>query len=516
MRPLGFVRTHSTDVLISAVLFLCALWVRWPHLMLLPAFSDESLEVRWGMDIAMGRRLPLTAYDAYYGPLFPYLIAVGFKCFGFQLAVPRTIVAVCGALTVAATFWLGRLVDGRWTGVLAACMAATSPALVLYSSHYAWSNSLTPFFATLAFSSLYVGVERRNSALLAIGGVLAALTIQTHPLTAVAFAGTALWLIHSKRRDGWLAWGELARLAAWCAVGYAPMIAANVLRPLISLRLATQRTYAFVPTVSPSEYLSRLVDLVRTFVDMLAGGLAFERVPASPAAFVLAGGALMAMAVADWVKGKRMVAYSVGASVLLLPFFVKLFIPRYLAFLLPLSFVAAASAISRTLRGITEANAASSNRTRRIAGTALGCAVLLVVSAYPLRLMQRYTTWALTNGLSNEGYFRLRDVLAQRHACSRQLFVEEAGRPLTGPSWVGLYAVDYVLSLSGCEHQFLTAEKMMLALKDQEDAWVVLSNDTASRWPKEWTVDAEFLFGAPAGFERVPITLYRVRRGQRP
>ena len=515
MRPVGFARTYRSDLLISGVLFLCALAVRWPHLMLLPAFSDESLEVRWGMDIAIGRRLPLTAYDAYYGPLFPYLIAAGFKCFGFMLAVPRTIIAVCGALTVAATFWLGRLIDDRWTGVLAACMAGTSPALVLYSSHYAWSNSLTPLFATLTFASLYVGVERSSSAILSLGGVLAALTIQTHPLTAVVLAGTALWLILSRRRER-LSSGQLARLAAWCVVGYAPVIAANVLRPLISVRLASQRTYAFAPTLYPGEYLSRLVDLVRTFVDMLAGGLAFERVPAPPIAFVLAGGALLWIVAADWVKGKRLVACWIAATMLLLPFVVKLFIPRYLAFLLPLSFVAVASAIGRALRAISAAHPVSSHRTRRIAGTVLACAVLLVVTAYPLRVMQRYTTWALANGLSNDGYFRLRDVLRQRQACGRHLFVEEAERPLTGPSWVGLYAVDYVLALSGCEHQLLTARNTILALTDQEDAWVVLSSDTASQWPTHWTLHPEFLFGAPAGFERVPLTLYRVRRAQRP
>src|SRR5204862_6311137 len=127
-----------------------------------------------------------TAYDAYYGPLFPYLIAAGFKCFGFLLAVPRTIVAVCGALTVTATYWMGGVVAGRWTGVLAAGLAASSPALVVYSSHYAWSNSLTPLVATLAFTVLYVGVERTSRVLLAVGGVLAALTIQTHPVTVVA------------------------------------------------------------------------------------------------------------------------------------------------------------------------------------------------------------------------------------------------------------------------------------------------------------------------------------------
>ena len=515
MRPPGVVRAHRQDLLISAAVFVCALGVRWPHLMSLPAFSDESLEVRWGMDIALGRRWPLTGYDAYYGPLFSYLIAAGFKCFGFHLALPRTMIAVCGALTVTATYWCGRLLHGRWTGVLASVMAASSPALALYSSHYAWSNSLTPLFATLAFTALSFAIERRSRALLAVGGLLAGLTIQTHPLTMVAFAGTAMWLIYSARRSDWLGTAELTALAAWSAVGYAPVIAANIVRPLISLRLATQRTYAFAPTVSPGEYLSRLLDLVRTFVDMLAGGLAFERIPASPVAFVLAGAVLLWIVAADWVKGKRLIASWLLATVLLLPFFVKLFIPRYLTFLLPLAFVGAAAAIAGSGRRITEADLTWANPRRRITVTALA-GVLLTVSAYPFVVMRRYTTAALANGLSNAGYFALRDALAQRHACGPQLFVEEAGRPLIGPSWVGLYAVDHVLSLSGCKHQLMTAEKTLLALQGQEEAWVVLSNDTASRWPGQWTLAVEFPFGAPAGFERVPITLYRIRRGELP
>ena len=118
------------------------------------------------MDIALGRRLPLTAYDSYYGPLFPYLIAGAFKIFGLELTVPRTVIMVFGALTAPATFWCGRVVCGRWAGAIAGSLVVTSPTLILHSSHYGWSNSLTPFFATLAADSSSVmtyGRKRRGS-----------------------------------------------------------------------------------------------------------------------------------------------------------------------------------------------------------------------------------------------------------------------------------------------------------------------------------------------------------------
>ena len=300
MTQTRFLRRHAADILISLVLFVGALVMRRPHLMLLPAFSDESLEVRWAMDIALGRRLPLTAYDSYYGPLFPYLIAGAFKVFGVGLTVPRTVIMVFGSLTASATFWCGRVVSGRWTGAIAGCLVAVSPALVFYSSHYGWSNSLTPCFSILAVTCLYLGVQRENRRALAIGGVLVALTLQTHPLTVVGWAGAAFWLIHSRRRYPWLTWNEVARRAVFFAIGYSPMLLANVLTPATSLRLAVQRTYAFAPTVDPAEYTRRLVDLLTTLVDMLAGGLAVERFPAIPAAFVVAA------AVLDGTRGCRL------------------------------------------------------------------------------------------------------------------------------------------------------------------------------------------------------------------
>lgn len=480
--------------------------------MLLPAFSDESLEVRWAMDIALGRRLPLTAYDSYYGPLFPYLIAAAFKIFGLGLTVPRTVIMVFGALTAPATFWCGRIVGGRWTGAIAGALVVASPTLVLYSSHYAWSNSLTPCFSTLAVTCLCAGVQRQSRAALAMGGALVALTIQTHPLTIVGWAGAVFWLIHSRRRHPWLTWNELARPAVFCAIGYAPMLVANVLKPAISLRLALQRTYVFSPTAEPGEYIRRMVDLLKTLVDMLAGGLGVERFPATTTALVVASAALMAMVIADWMRGTRLIACMIVSTILLMPWCVKLFMPRYLAFLLPVSFVAAVDPMVMAVRSAAESQAPAQRRSWQVAASALALVMLAAALWFPSRVLDRYSNWALANGLSNEGYFRLRAAASDRHACGPRLFVEEVGRPLVNPAWVGLYAVDYVLSLSGCEHALLTIEQAKVILGDGADGWAVLSADSLSKFSAEWHLRPEFLFGAPAGFERVPIGLYRIGR----
>lgn len=509
-------RIDRVDFVVGLALFAAALLVRWPHLMLLPAFGDESLEVRWGFEIAMGKRLALTGHDPYYGPVFPYLIAAGFKLFGVHLIVPRAIIAVFGALTVPLTFWFGRVVGNRWTGLLAAVMVGTCPALALYSSHYGWSNSLTPFFATLAFVCLYIGVEERKTWLLAASGFLVALAVQTHPLTALPFAGAAVWLITSRKRHPWLTWRVLRRPALFCVLGYFPVILENIVRPLITLRVAFIRTYVFAPTLSPHEYFGRLIDFGRTLLDMLAGGLAFDRIPAPVIAVALAGIVLAAAVALDLARGNRLFSYALFATALVMPVFVRLYHPRYISFLLPIAYVMAATVIRPTRQATRERPASQVLRTARVSGLALAVVAVVALQASSFGSLARYKAWTFANGLSNQAYFNLMDAIHEHQACGRQLLVEDVGFPYRNPAWVGLYAVDYVLTLNGCEHRLLTAERTLSTMSETGNAWAIMSNSTGRAWPQQWHLEPAFALGAPTGPDLVPITLYRVTRSQAP
>ncbi|HUR20455.1 MAG TPA: hypothetical protein VMZ90_06575, partial [Vicinamibacterales bacterium] len=130
-------------ILLSIALFAVALVIRLPGLWEVPRFEDEGDEALWALEIATGRRLPLTGSDVYYGPLFSYLLASVFAVFGANILWPRLLIAMFGALTVPAIFHLGRVVANWRVGLLASTLALASPALVLVSSHYGWSNSLT-------------------------------------------------------------------------------------------------------------------------------------------------------------------------------------------------------------------------------------------------------------------------------------------------------------------------------------------------------------------------------------
>ncbi|MCW5853911.1 MAG: hypothetical protein KIT87_27845, partial [Anaerolineae bacterium] len=81
---------------LSLGLFGLALAVRLPYLQLVPAIVDEGTEVLWGLDIALGRHLPLTSFSVYIGPVSAYLLAGLFHLFGVQASLPRLMMAVFG------------------------------------------------------------------------------------------------------------------------------------------------------------------------------------------------------------------------------------------------------------------------------------------------------------------------------------------------------------------------------------------------------------------------------------
>ncbi len=190
---------------------------------MIPRFEDEGEGVLWALDIFQGDHLPVTGVKAYTGPLFAYLVAGLFHLFGPDVVWPRMLAAVFGALTVPATFLLGRAVADARVGLVAAVLALTNPGLVLMS-HYGWSNSLTPFFATVTLTAIYLGVTRRRASVLAWGGVLAGLTLQTHAVSVFLLAGIVVWFLLTQSPKEWITGRDVGAVLIGFVVGYAPML----------------------------------------------------------------------------------------------------------------------------------------------------------------------------------------------------------------------------------------------------------------------------------------------------
>jgi len=128
-RPGGFVawRAGAPDLAAVLAIFGVALAVRAPFLSDTPRYTDEMGEVLRAFDVYRGIGLPLTNVDAYIGPFWNYLLAAAMWLFGPTPELPRRVVLVSGALTVAATYGLGRQVAGRGAGLLAAALLVGAP-----------------------------------------------------------------------------------------------------------------------------------------------------------------------------------------------------------------------------------------------------------------------------------------------------------------------------------------------------------------------------------------------------
>ncbi len=214
------------DWLLAWLATLLGAAVRWPALQNVPRFTDETVEIQFALDMAREGLRPIVSIDTYNGPLFHYLMALGFRL-GAGAAWPRLLAFLFGSLTVGVTYLLANRMAclclgasagwrARLAGLLAALLLAVAMVPVVVNSHVAWSHATTPFWAALALLAA-AEVWRRNwPAGLLIVAALLGLVQQSHWSGVVFLAAVSGWLVTSRRR--WLRtrWPYLA-LVVWLA-----------------------------------------------------------------------------------------------------------------------------------------------------------------------------------------------------------------------------------------------------------------------------------------------------------
>ncbi|HEY8601892.1 MAG TPA: glycosyltransferase family 39 protein [Thermomicrobiales bacterium] len=430
-------RPAEVEVLILLALFGLALLVRWPYLLRLPHFTDELGEVRWALSIWRGEQFPLTAQETYLGALHAYILASGFWLFGPSVALPRVIVCVIGALTVACTYLLGRELAGRPVGLLAAALLLTLPQHILVNSHVAWQNSTTPLYATVALwafaKSWVVGRESREGTQrspsdeappialtphdpqpatslpwLIFAGFAFGLALETHP--GVIVLAPALVLAFGWRLWRARAWGLLRSAGPWAGlaaalVGVGPLLFYNLTRGLVGVeRVQRSRGYAFESDHSLGSYLRNLKNLLLELARMLSDPF---HIPERALAYLASPHLLIVVAlcigglVVLLRRGQPLPALALLCTALAMPYFNHAYgvdgdrpivTGRYVAFLLPPLLVAIAAGVSALLG---RAMRHLERRLRRGAsGLSLSRAVvgglLTVLVLYPLVPLGRY------------------------------------------------------------------------------------------------------------------------------
>jgi len=94
---------------------------------------DEAIYSSWGLDIASGRDLLLSASPVDKPPLFFYIQALSFLLFGPSEVAARIPSLTASVISLGLIYLLGRSLYGRGVGLVAALLLAASPFAILFA-----------------------------------------------------------------------------------------------------------------------------------------------------------------------------------------------------------------------------------------------------------------------------------------------------------------------------------------------------------------------------------------------
>ncbi len=472
------------DVVICLAVLAVAAAVRLPHLQTIPILTDETEDMRLGMEIARGDR-PLMSQDAYNGPVFHYVMAAGYAMAaavfvdGGDPRWPRRLALALGSLTVVLTYLVGISVAAaaragpgppgpapgarpaiawrdRAAGLIAAAIMAVAFVPVVVNSHVAWSNASSPFWAMLAVLAVCEAHRRGDPRWLVPAGALSGLACQTHASVLPVALGAALFVVWV--RPGWLRtpWPWLGLAAGVAAI--ANVIVFNLQTGGASIVAGQGKHYAYAFGAPWPEYVVNVRDCLRmayqlatsTFLglDPEEGRPELLALLRSPAA--VAYGTLVAAALVATARRSRLPLLTWVLVILVVSAFNRGYRyylhARYLAAGLPLLYVA----VGLWLAGWVPAPGRPGRWPR---AAALAAALVLLVG-YPLVRLEGF--YARETALDRTGarLWQVIDGLAQRVGPDGQVRLDRGlhGIPTAGGGNVHK-ALDEVMDVTGTPHR---------------------------------------------------------------
>ena len=151
-----------------------------------------------------------------YTLCYPAVLALGHLVTGTHYALP----VILAVLTIALTYFIGRELYDRVTGLLAAFLLTLSP-LFLFNSATLLSHCSTLFFLSLFMYSYLAGIRKRSILLGLAAGVAIGIAFNIRQLTAIGFGFPfAIYLVWRMVRDR----RGLAGFFLFCTGGFALLV----------------------------------------------------------------------------------------------------------------------------------------------------------------------------------------------------------------------------------------------------------------------------------------------------
>lgn len=194
----------SNRILRPAILiFASALLLRITNVLFLkmydPAFTHPFMDARWHVEwarsIAMGLWEPGPFFRA---PLYPFLLGLLFKLFGFSWIVPRVAQAIIGSIGCVLIYRLGKILAGEKVGIASGVIAALYGPSIYFDGEFL----IEAIFVPLTAASLFLltdamksqKAEKRAWHKWAAAGFFAGLAAIARPNILSLAPGIFLWL----------------------------------------------------------------------------------------------------------------------------------------------------------------------------------------------------------------------------------------------------------------------------------------------------------------------------------
>lgn len=466
---------RGPDTLIAVALFFIALVVRLPFLDLVPPWwNSEIAEALDAAQLALGHSFPLVVpSQPHLGPVAVYPLAVVLDLVGLNPLLPRVVVAICGALTVSATFVLVRVMGGRWIALLAAGLLATNSFHILINSHIFWTNSFTPLLTTLAMLALISSLERATPppfsrhVWLVSAFLLWGLALQSHPSVWTLVPGLLVAVFLEPRyranlRLAWTWWAPLAGLAA-----YSNIIIFNLMTGLTSLTVLGAKSYAlpeprYLVPGFPGRVRDLALELWRVLSSNLSPTIALDLVSVGIAIWVLS-----ALSLAG-IKRRGLLFWSTISAGLLIAFLNQAYnvgyAERYVMFLVPMVLAVMVLGIQDLARWIQYESRA---RHWKKGAAVLGVGVCAFLVARPVLPLLDFYMQEIQAGRSNEAYLPWSELAAGYAGTGYEVLLDEdlnQFQAVLNGSDVG-NTLEYLFRLNGVEAHFATAAQLEILRK---------------------------------------------------